>query len=167
VRRISFLFRGFNGRLVKKSPERTSPGHDYIAYGQFSTLLALWLGGVMGLSPEEFLEKYGSQSDRNGEASAASNAGISLELWGQHGVWKSAAAQSCYMKRGSESILSVSRASMRQVGEPEPLWAAPIGMHGIVPRVAPSPEDEALNVEGVPTGSFACLSISSANGERE
>jgi hypothetical protein len=29
----AFIFRGFNGRLVKKTPERTSPGDDYIAYG--------------------------------------------------------------------------------------------------------------------------------------
>ena len=163
----AFIFRGFNGRLVKKSPERTSPGDDYIAYGQFSTFLALWFGGVMGLSPEEFLAQYGSQSGRSGAASAASNAGISLELWGQHGDWKSAAAQRCYMKRDTESILLVSRASMRQVGEPEPLWAAPIGMNGIVPCATPSPEAEALSVEGVPTGSFAWLSISATSGERK
>jgi len=30
-------------------------GDDYIDYGQFSTLLALWFGGVIRLSPEEFL----------------------------------------------------------------------------------------------------------------
>jgi hypothetical protein len=46
----AFIFRGFNGRLVKKSPKRTSPGDDYISYGQFSTFLAIWIGGVMGLS---------------------------------------------------------------------------------------------------------------------
>jgi hypothetical protein len=158
---------GFNGRLVKKSPERTSPGDDYIAYMQFSTFLALWFGGVMGLSSEEFLAQYDSQSSRSGAASAASNVGISLELRGQHGDWKSAATQRCYMKRDTESILSVSRASMRRVGEPEPLWAAPNGMNGIVPRDASFPEAEALNVEGVPTGSFAWLSISATSGEKE
>jgi len=45
---------------VKKSPEKTSPGDDYIAYGQFSTFLAMWFGGVMGLSSEELLAQYGS-----------------------------------------------------------------------------------------------------------
>jgi hypothetical protein len=45
---------------MMKSPERASPGNDYIAYGQFSTFLALWFGGVMGLSPKEFLAQYGS-----------------------------------------------------------------------------------------------------------
>jgi hypothetical protein len=92
----------------------------------------------MGLSPEEFLAQYGSQPGRSGVTSAASNAGILLELWGQHGVWKSAMAQRCYMKRDNESILSVSRASTRLVGESEAVWAAPIGMNGIIPRAAPS-----------------------------
>ena len=45
---------------MKKSPEKTSPGDDYIAYGQFSTFLAMWFGGVMGLSSEELLAQYGS-----------------------------------------------------------------------------------------------------------
>jgi len=58
--RDAFIVRGLKGRLVKKSPERTSSGDDYIAYGQFSTFLAMWLGGVMGLSSEEFLAQYGS-----------------------------------------------------------------------------------------------------------
>jgi hypothetical protein len=71
------------------------------------------------------------------------------------------------MKMDTESILSVSRASMRQVGKPEPIWAAPIGLNGIVPRAAPSPEAEALNVEGFSTGSFAWLSIYATSGKRE
>ncbi len=68
----------------------------------------------MGLSPTEFLSRYGSHSGRSGGASAASNAGIPLELWGQHGDWKSAAAQRCYMQKDVVSILSVSRAAMGQ-----------------------------------------------------
>ena len=79
----------------------------------------------MGLSPEEFLAQYGSKSVGNGSASAAFNAGIPSELWGQHGDWKSAAAQCCYMKKDNESIIYVSRATMRQLGVPEPLWATP------------------------------------------
>jgi len=43
---------------VNYSSERTSPSDDYIAYGQFSTFLALWFGGVMGLPSEEFLAQY-------------------------------------------------------------------------------------------------------------
>ena len=82
----AFVFRGVNGRLVKKSRERTSPGNECITYAQFSTCLALWFGGVMGIvSPTEFLSRYGSRSGRNEGASAASKAGFPLELWGQHG----------------------------------------------------------------------------------
>ena len=51
----AFVFRGFNGRLVKKIPESTSPGKDCIAYAQYSNSLALWFGGVMGISTREFL----------------------------------------------------------------------------------------------------------------
>jgi hypothetical protein len=39
-----FVFRGFNGRLVKESPERTSTGNECITYAQFSTCLSLWFG---------------------------------------------------------------------------------------------------------------------------
>ena len=34
----------------------------------YSTNLAQWFGGVMGIPPTEFLSLYGSQSGRNGEA---------------------------------------------------------------------------------------------------
>ena len=56
----AFVFRGFNGRLVKKSPERTSPGKECITYAQFSTFLALWFGGVLGISPTVFQSRFGS-----------------------------------------------------------------------------------------------------------
>jgi len=70
---------------MRSSPERTSPGEAFITYGQFTTYLSQWFGGVLGVSPSEFLSLYGSQSGCSGAASAASNAGIPLELWGQHG----------------------------------------------------------------------------------
>ncbi len=75
----AFVFRGFRG--LKKSPERTSSGNECITYAQFSTSLALWLGGVMGIHTTEFLSRYGSQSSRGGGALAASNAGIPFKLW--------------------------------------------------------------------------------------
>ena len=82
----AFVFRGVNGRLMKKSMERTSPGNGCITYDQFFTCISLrWFGGVMGISPTEFLSRYDSQSCRNGGASSTSNDGIPLELWGQHG----------------------------------------------------------------------------------
>ncbi len=51
--------------------------------------LSLWSGGVLGLSPEDVRNQYGSQSGRIGYASAASNAGIPVELWVQYGGWSS------------------------------------------------------------------------------
>jgi hypothetical protein len=80
-----YVFRGFNRRNVKKSPKSTSPGKECNTYVHYSTNLALWLGGGTGISPTEFLSLYDSQSGRGGGALAASNAGIPLELWGQHG----------------------------------------------------------------------------------
>jgi hypothetical protein len=80
----------------------------------------------MGISPTEFLSRYGSQSGRNGRASASSNAGIPLELWGQHGGWKSAATQRCYMQKDAPSILLVSQAAMGQhIPAPVPRGALP------------------------------------------
>jgi hypothetical protein len=43
--------------------------------------LSLWFGGILGLTPEEFRNQYGSQLGRIVSASAASNAGIPVELW--------------------------------------------------------------------------------------
>jgi hypothetical protein len=93
----AFVFRGFNGILVITSPERTSPGLTFISYAQFTKYLALWFGEVLGTTPKEFLKVHGSQSQRSGDAFAASNARIQWELWGQHGDRKSADAQRAYM----------------------------------------------------------------------
>ncbi len=124
-----FIFRGFNGRCVITSPERTVPGPSFISYAQFSKYLALWFGDSLGLSPKEFSTVYGSDSGRSGAASAASNAGVAMELWGQHGAWKSVKSQANYMKRDPEAILSVSMAAMTTVpaaafGAPMPAVAA-------------------------------------------
>ena len=51
----AIIFKGFNGRYVIKSPERTVPGPTFISYAQFSKYLALWFGASLGLSPRRFL----------------------------------------------------------------------------------------------------------------
>ncbi len=80
-----FIFRGFNGRLVITSLERTAPGPSFITYAQFSKYLALWFGASSGLSPKEFSAAYGSQSGRSGSVFATANAGVPMKLWGHHG----------------------------------------------------------------------------------
>jgi len=89
----AFIFRGFNGRHVATSPEKTVLGPTFISYAQFSKYLALWFGASLGLSPKEFSAIYRSQSGRSGAASAASNVGVPMELWGQHGGWKAVKSQ--------------------------------------------------------------------------
>ena len=81
-----YIFRVFNGRCVITIPERTVPGPNFISYAQFSKYLALWFGASLELFPKEFATVYGSQSGRKGVASAISNVGVSMELWGQHGA---------------------------------------------------------------------------------
>ena len=50
-----FIFRGFNGRFVITSPEKTVPGPTFISYAQFSKYLVLWFSASLWLSPKEFL----------------------------------------------------------------------------------------------------------------
>ena len=54
-----FIFRGFNGRYVITSPEKTVPGPSFVSYAQFYKYLALWFGASLGLSPKEFTTVYG------------------------------------------------------------------------------------------------------------
>ena len=56
-----------------------------IKYDHYVRYLSLWFRKVLGISTQEFKAQYGSQSGRSGGASATSNAGIPIELWGQHG----------------------------------------------------------------------------------
>ena len=88
------------------------PGESRIAYAQLSRYMSLWFGSILGLSPAEFRKQFGTQSGRSGGASAASNAGVAWELWGQHGAWASEKAQTCYMQKDVASLLSVSQAAM-------------------------------------------------------
>jgi hypothetical protein len=74
--------------------------------------LSLWFGEVLGISAQEFNSQYGSQSGRSGAASAASNANIYLELWGQHGDWASFKSQKRYMKKDVKALLPVSLAAI-------------------------------------------------------
>jgi hypothetical protein len=83
------VFRGFNGRLVAKSLRSTSPGPKKITYDKLLRFMSLWFSGVMGVSDVTFRKQFATQSGRRGGASAASNAGVPAELWGQHGDWKS------------------------------------------------------------------------------
>ena len=75
------IFCGFNGRLAAKSPQKTAPSTLPIKYDQYARYLSLWCGEVLGISTQEFKAQHGSQSFRSGGASAASNAGIPIELW--------------------------------------------------------------------------------------
>ena len=70
------IFCGFNGHWVAKSPQKTTPSTLPIKYDQYVRYLSLWLGEVFGISTQEFKAQCG----RSGGASAASNAGIPIEL---------------------------------------------------------------------------------------
>ena len=103
------LFQGFDGSLVRRSPERSTPIGSAITYPQFRRYLGLWFGPVLGLSPGAFLKVFGSQSGRSGGASAAANAGVPWERWGQLGSRQSDSAQRAYMQLSDENILGVSQ----------------------------------------------------------
>ncbi len=45
----SFVFRGFNGRLVAKSPGKTQPYVEQIKYDEFLRYLSSWFSGVLGI----------------------------------------------------------------------------------------------------------------------
>jgi len=79
------FFRGFNGRLMAKNPGKTTPMIMAIKYAQYMRYLSLWFRGILGFTPEDFKGQYGFQSGRIGSSSVASNAGIPVKLWGQHG----------------------------------------------------------------------------------
>jgi len=107
------IFSCFNGRLVAKNPHKTTPFDVLIKYAQYVRYLSLWFGEVLCISAQEFKSQYGSQSDRSGGASTASNADIDLELWGQHGDWASFKSQKrYYMKKDVKALLSVSLTAM-------------------------------------------------------
>jgi len=75
-----FVFRGFVGRLVSKTPGRTTPGPNRIKYDQFLHYMCLWFSGVMGLSVAVFRKQFATQSGRSRDASVAANAKVPAEL---------------------------------------------------------------------------------------
>jgi hypothetical protein len=77
-----YVFRGFNERLVAKSPGKTAPGPDKISYDQMLRFMGLWFSGVHGASVALFKKQWATHSGRSRSASAAANAGIPAELWG-------------------------------------------------------------------------------------
>jgi hypothetical protein len=83
-----------------------------IKYEQYMRYLSFWFGGILGLTPEELKGHYGSQSGLIGSASAASNAGILVDLWSQHGDWASFKSKKRNMKRDVKSLLFVYVAAM-------------------------------------------------------
>jgi len=84
-----YVFRGFNGGLVSKSPGSNAPGPTKITYDQLLLCLSLWFGGIIGVSVEAFRKHSATQSERSGGTLAAANFDVMKELWGQHGDWKS------------------------------------------------------------------------------
>ena len=83
-----------------------------IKYAQYMRYLSLCFGSVLGISTVEFKAQHGSQFGRICAASAASNDGIRVELWGQHGDWASFKSQKWYMKRDVKSLISISLAAV-------------------------------------------------------
>ena len=104
------VFPGFAARL----PRRLTPSVP-ISYFRYRTCLSVDLGPYVGLSPEAFLLRFGTQSARSGGASAASNAGVPFEVWGQHGGWSSRASQLVYMACDVPTTLSTTLAIMPSV----------------------------------------------------
>jgi hypothetical protein len=131
----------------------------FVVLTQYMCYLSLWFGGILGLSPEEFKGQYGPQSGHIGSTSAASNVGIPVELWGQHGDWDSFKNQKRYMKRDVESLISVSKAAMRiptTLNQPLEL-AFDIRDDEITSTTFDVLDDSIPIVEGVPTNTFRWL----------
>ena len=53
-----YVFRGFNGRLVSKSPGISAPGPTKITYDQMLRYLSMWFSGVIGVPVEAFLKQF-------------------------------------------------------------------------------------------------------------
>jgi len=129
------VFRGFNGCLVAKNQGRTSSGPEWISHDQMLRFKSLWFSGALGTSVAMFRKQFATLSGRSRSASAAANAGVRAELWGEHGDWHSFAAQKVYTRSDAEPLLSVSKAA-KSLSE--------------VPKVAGQTENEPA---GVPPGS--------------
>jgi len=78
------IFRGFNGRLVAKSPRTMAPEPKKISYDKFLRFMRLWFSGVIGVSVATLRKQFATQSGRSGGVSSVSNGGVPAELWGHH-----------------------------------------------------------------------------------
>ena len=80
---------------MAQNPHKTIPYDLAIKYAQYiMRYFSLWFGCVLGLSIVEFKTHYGSKPDRIGSVvSSTFNAGIRVELWGQHADWASFKSQ--------------------------------------------------------------------------
>ena len=120
----------------------------------------MWFSGVLKISTRDFRKQFGTQSGRSGGASAASNVGVGVELWGQHGAWASWESKKCYMSRDRASVLSVTRAILGYgianaicAPQPDPLINIRLESGDIV-EIIEGDDDVVTEVEGVPNGSF-------------
>ncbi len=105
------------------------------------------------MSVSAFRKQFATQSGRSGGASAASNAGVSSELVGQHGDWKSKASQRRYMKSETTRLLSVSRAAMGFEKTLAPDARTEVESAGAPPEMAES--EQPPEVVGIPPWAFA------------
>ncbi len=139
--------------MVAKSPRTIAPGPKKITYDQFLRFISIWFSGVMGVSVAAFRKQFATPSSQSGGASAASNGGVSAELWGQHGDRKILDAQKRYMKCDKIRLLSVSRAAMRLPTGMSPDARTECGSAVDPPLVAG--DDAPPDVVGVPKGAFS------------
>ena len=145
---------------MAKSPGKTQPYVEHIKYDQFLRYLSLWFSEVLGISSKDFCKQFGTQSGRSGGASAASNAGVGVEIWGHHGAWASWESQKCYMERDRASVLSVTIAILgygnaNVICAPEPDPRIDIRLEsGDIVEITEGYDDVVTEVEGVPGGAF-------------
>ena len=83
-----FLFPNFSFAHAKQGVaalDRALP----LDYSVLSSSLALWMGDMLGMSPEEYSKRFGTRSGRAGGTSAALAAGVPVHLVRKHGDWSS------------------------------------------------------------------------------
>jgi integrase len=110
------VFRGFDGAAAARNPAAVQLYDDSLSYDQYARYLRRLLAPIVGISEEAFQRRFGTQSCRSGGASAAANAGIPFEVWGQHGAWRSRDSQLVYMSLDLETCLSTTRAILGPAG---------------------------------------------------
>jgi hypothetical protein len=127
------LFQRFDGMQARWKPEtaRTTygkvPGHvgEAMLYDQLQRLV---LGGVakeMGLSYEQVVSDFGTQSMRSGGATLVAAAGVPDRVFQRHGGWRSVGCKNIYVQDSLEERLSVTKAiDQHNVGDESFGWAS-------------------------------------------